>query len=78
MAEVIEVATLFKDSSMPIPKWFKYGQQIYKISGVNLVHAIKRGAKRILVFNVTDDGGGHTLVFDTESLKWTMEESNPF
>ncbi len=75
MSENVEVTTLFKDNGVPIPKRFKYGSRVYDIDKVNLVHSIKRGARRIIVFNVTDRGGDHVLIFDTHTLKWEMQSS---
>ena len=73
MSEIIEVTTLFKNGGPPIPKSFKWGSRIYNIRKINLFHTIKKGATRILVFNVSDDGGDRTLIFDTLTLRWSLE-----
>ena len=73
MRENIEVTTLFKDTGVPIPKSFKLGSREYRIARVSLVHAIKQGARRVLIFNVADEGGERVLIFDTENLRWQME-----
>ena len=72
MPESIEVITRFKNSGLPVPQSYRSGQKEYSILRVNLVHSIKRGATRVLIFNVSDEGGDHTLIFDTGSLKWEL------
>ena len=71
--EPIEViATFTKDGIFPhIIKW---GINRYKIVRVNLIHAIKDGAVRIYFFSVSDGVNSWKLGFNTDSLKWWVED----
>lgn len=71
--EPIEViATFGKDGIFP--RIIKWGQHTYKINSVNLVHAIKDGAIRVYFFSVFDGANSWKLGFNTESLKWWVED----
>ena len=72
----IEVVAKFTASGGLAPEYFKDGNREYKINSVNLVRSVRRGARRIIVFNVSDEGGEHILIFDTENLKWQLETNH--
>ena len=72
--EFIEVIATFGKEGI-FPRVIKMGQQAYKILKVNLVHAIKDGSVRIYFFSVSDGANAWKLGFNTETLKWWIEDS---
>ncbi|OGE79547.1 MAG: hypothetical protein A2751_00440 [Candidatus Doudnabacteria bacterium RIFCSPHIGHO2_01_FULL_46_14] len=73
MDQIEVIATFGKDGIFP--RIIKWGQNSYKINSVNLIHAIKDGAIRIYFFSVSDGVNAWKLGFNTESLKWWVEDS---
>ena len=73
MSESIEVIASFTKNGV-FPYILKWGQRRYKILKVNLVHPIKEGAVRIYFFSVSDGANAWKLGFNTESLKWWIED----
>ena len=73
MDQIEVIATFGKDGIFP--RIIKWGQNSYKINSVNLIHAIKDGAIRIYFFSVSDVVNSLKLGFNTESLKWWVEDS---
>jgi len=71
--ESIEVIATFGEKGL-FPRVIKTGQHVYKILTVNLVHAIKDGAVRIYFFSVSDGTNSWKLGFNTETLKWWVED----
>lgn len=71
--EPAEVLVSFNKDGV-FPQILKYGQRRYKILKVNLVHAIKAGAVRIYFFSVSDEANAWNLGFNTESLRWWVED----
>ena len=69
----IEVIASFTKDGV-FPHIIKSGQQRYKILTVNLVHAVKEGVVRIYFFSVSDGANAWKLGFNTESLKWWVED----
>lgn len=73
MEPIDVIATFTKDGVFP--RIIKWGRNRYKILQVNLVHAIKDGSVRIYFFSVSDGANSWKLGFNTESLKWWVEDS---
>lgn len=71
--EPIEVIVTFGKAGV-FPRIIKWGKHRYKILQVNLVHAIKEGAVRIYFFSVSDEANAWKLGFNTESLRWWVED----
>lgn len=71
--EPIEVIAIFGKGGV-FPRVIKWGKHRYKILKVNLVHAIKEGAVRIYFFSVSDEANAWKLGFNTETLKWWVED----
>lgn len=67
------IATFTKDGLLP--RVMKWGRRQYKIASVNLVHTIKEGTVRIYFFSVSDGTNAWKLGFNTENLKWWIEDS---
>ena len=72
--ETVEVIAVFSGGGI-FPRILKYGKHRYRISKVNLVHTIKEGTVRIYFFSVSDGSNAWKLGFNTESLKWWVEDS---
>ena len=70
----IDVIATFTGDGI-FPRIIKWGQHRYKILEVNLVHAIKDGSVRIYFFSVSDRTNFWKLGFNTETLKWWIEDS---
>ena len=71
--ETVDVIATFTKEGV-FPRVIKQGQQRYKISAVNLVHAIRDGVVRIYFFSVSDGVNSWKLGFNTETLKWWVED----
>lgn len=71
--ESVEVVASFTKNGV-FPHILKWGQRRYKILKVNLVHAIKEGTVRIYFFSVSDGANAWKLGFNTESLRWWIED----
>ena len=71
--EPIEVIATFGATGV-FPRVIKMGQRVYKILTVNLVHAIKDGSVRVYFFSVSDGANSWKLGFNTETLKWWIED----
>ena len=69
----IEVIATFTKEGV-FPKIIKWGTNRYKILKVNLIHSIKDGAIRIYFFSVSDGANSWKLGFNTENLKWWIED----
>ena len=72
--ESIDVIATFTPEGI-FPRIIKWGNNRYKILKVNLVHAIKDGSVRIYFFSVSDGANAWKLGFNTETLKWWVEDS---
>lgn len=73
MSEPIEVIASFSKKGI-FPHVIKRGQRRHRILKVNLVHAIKEGAVRIYFFSVSDGTNAWKLGFNTETLRWWVED----
>ena len=71
--ETVQVIVAF-DQNGVFPRVLKWGKRYYKILKVNFVHTIKEGAVRIYFFSVSDGANAFKLGFNTESLKWWVED----
>jgi len=56
------------------PAKLKIGLRTYDIKKVNLMHSIHDGSVKIYFFSVSDDTNFWKLGFNTETLKWWVEE----
>jgi len=56
------------------PKRVRWGNKVYDIAKVNLVHGAREGQKRIFYFSVSDTANFMKLKLDTETLEWHMVE----
>ncbi|OGE75982.1 MAG: hypothetical protein A3C85_00785 [Candidatus Doudnabacteria bacterium RIFCSPHIGHO2_02_FULL_48_21] len=72
MEPVDVIATFTKDGIFP--RVIKWGQRRYRILQVNLAHSIKDGAVRVYFFSVSDGANAWKLGFNTETLKWWVED----
>ena len=71
--ESVEVIASFGKNGV-FPRVIKLGERAYKILKVNLIHTIKEGAVRIYFFSVSDGTNAWKLGFNTESLRWWVED----
>jgi hypothetical protein len=71
--ENVEVFAAFAKTGSFKPQAFKYGQQVYKVSKIDLSYSVKRGANKLYVFNVSDEANSWVLSFDTETMKWNLQ-----
>jgi hypothetical protein len=58
-----------------VPRVLKLAGREYRIEKVNLMHSITDGLVRIYFFSVSDKTNYWKLGFNTESLKWWVEDS---
>lgn len=72
MESIDVIATFTKEGIFP--RIIKWGTNRYKILKVNLIHPIKDGSVRIYFFSVSDGANSWKLGFNTETLKWWVED----
>lgn len=73
MSSFVEVIAQFNEQGL-VPRIIRWGNHRYKIDRVNLVHPIKEGAVRIYFFSVSDGTNSWKLGFNTDTLKWWVED----
>lgn len=71
--ESIKVLVQFDDNKVK-PIAFRRNGRLYKIAKVNLVHSFKEGDRRIFNFHVSDNANSYNLRFESDILKWFLEE----
>lgn len=71
--EEIEIITIFTKKG-PQPFIFKWAGKKFKVEKINLVHETKIGDDKLVYFSVTSQNNYFKLVFNTNSLKWFIEE----
>jgi len=77
--EPIRVAVDFipanaKTSSKVIPLAFMWAQKKYVVKKVNLVYKRRQGTRNLWCFAVSDTANSYVLLYDPESLQWTLDE----
>lgn len=58
------------------PVAFQRGNRRFPIDRVNLVYRKRVGTRYVWCFAVSDAANAYFLVYDPESLMWTLEEVN--
>ncbi len=71
--ESVDVDVRF-EQHRPKPVTIKWNRQNFRITQVNMVHAVKEGDKRVYYFSVSDRTHFFKLRFDTELLSWNLVE----
>lgn len=72
--EQIDVAVIYKKGEVR-PVAFKWGQRKYYIISLNLIHSNYEGATKNYFFSVsTKNGGEYGLKYNTDNMKWTLDE----
>ena len=56
------------------PRRVRWGNHIYEMNSVNLIHGAREGEKRIFYFSVSDTANFMKLRLDTETLQWRLVE----
>lgn len=56
------------------PKRLRWGNNIYDITQIHLIHPAREGTKRIYYFSASDTTNFFKLRFDTDSLEWHLVE----
>lgn len=70
----VDVMAAFGRNGTMLPKVFRYGNQTYRVENVSLAHSIRKGASKVLVFNVADGANHWTLIYDSENLLWKLDD----
>ncbi len=71
--ESVDVDVRF-EKNRPKPVTVKWNRQDFRITSVNMVHAVREGDKRVYYFSVSDRTHFFKLRFDTELLSWNLVE----
>jgi len=71
--EEIEIITIFTKKG-PQPHIFKWAGQKFKVEKINLVYDQKIGNNKLIYFSVSSQDNYFKLVFNTNNLKWYIEE----
>ncbi len=70
----IEVITIFAKNG-PKPYALKWGGKKYIVEKINLRYEKRAGDGKLVYFSVTSQDNYFKLVFDTNNLKWYLEEA---
>jgi hypothetical protein len=73
--EAVEVLADFKAGRL-VPIRFVWSGRVYSVSKLNLTYHHSEGRGKAYYFAVSDGANYFKLKFDTESLVWTLLESN--
>lgn len=73
ISEPINVWVLFKGREIQ-PYLFFWNSRQIKIDNINLVHTTKDGNRTLYHFSVSSGGNYYRLKFDSNNLKWFIEE----
>ena len=68
-----DIVVIFADNQIH-PYIFKWSDKKYKVEKINLIYEKKLGNDKLVYFSVTAEGNYFKLVFNTENLKWYIEE----
>ncbi len=71
--ESVDVDVTFRGKRIH-PNRIRWGQRIYDMPDVNLVHQAHEGRKRIFYFSISDKTNFMKLRFDPELLEWKLVE----
>jgi len=71
--ENVRVFTDFNGTQVRPVVFVRAGRK-YEIERVNLVYRKRVGKRYVWCFAVSDEGNNFVLVYDPESLAWTLEE----
>jgi hypothetical protein len=71
--EEIEIITIFTKKG-PQPHIFKWAGKRFIIEKINLIFTKKLGDDKLVYFSVTSQDNYFKLVFNTNNLKWFIEE----
>ena len=69
------VAFYFKNAGQRLkcfPKRMEYAGRSINFTETGLLHPVKKGARMIHVFDMTDGNADYRLEFDAETLDWTL------
>ncbi len=74
--KVHEQLRVFADfnGSQVRPIAFMRANRRYEVQRVNLVYRKRVGTRFVWCFAVSDEGNNFVLVYDPETLRWTLEE----
>jgi len=71
--ELISIIVIFNQAE-PKPIQFKWAGKTFKIEKINLIFEKKIGNDKLVYFSVTAEGNYFKLCFNTNKLKWYVEE----
>jgi hypothetical protein len=71
--EQIEVLAKFHGGSI-VPLLFKFGQRIIKVKSIDLRYDFRRDNVHFYSFSVSSGPNSYKITFNTQSLKWILEE----
>jgi hypothetical protein len=73
LKEPVEVLAIFTKRG-PQPYALKWAKKKFIIEKINLIYETKTGNSKLVYFSVTSQNNYFKLVFDTNNLKWHLEE----
>lgn len=56
------------------PRQVRWGNRVYDMTTVNLVHGAREGTTRVFYFSVSDKSNFMKLQLNTETLQWKLIE----
>lgn len=69
----VEVLVLFREDKA-IPYAFIWNNRKVKVKDINLVHESRDGRAKLVHFAVSDHANAYKLTFNTDTLKWRLED----
>ena len=69
----VEVLVAFRDSR-PEPMMFRWGNRYYQIRRVQTIYAERHEIGRRMIFSVSDDRDVFRLSFQSDTMRWNLEE----
>ncbi|TAK05637.1 hypothetical protein EPO33_00615 [Patescibacteria group bacterium] len=70
----VSVVVAFTDDGKVRPWKIRWGNALYHVRRVNMVHGSREGRTRIFYFSCSNDTNAWKLRLDTETLEWRMVE----
>lgn len=72
--EPIAVLALCDPARGMIPKKIRWRQRVYDITTIGYHHRFKQGTTLVHIFSVANDTLAFRLQYDTETLRWMLEQ----
>ena len=73
ISQPVEVVVVFRDNH-PEPMMFRWANTYYQIRRVQTIYAERQRLGKRFIFSVSDDRDIFRLSFQSDTMKWQLEE----